>query len=145
MANATEIAYIAGLFDGEGCVATYFHTGRYAQVIPKVAMTDPRPLTAIAHMFGGTVRRIKDNRKPHYKPQFEWAVYGKKAKAFFEAIRPYAIVKRDQIELAIELLNLIGSRGAPYKNLVEYPNATKREKLVTNIRAFNSRRFEEVA
>ena len=143
MANVSA-EYAAGLFDGEGCVTSYFHSGKYAQVAAKVCMTDPRPLKGLSTTFGGKVRPIKDIRKAHYKPQFEWIVYSKDAKTFFEAILPYAIVKRDQIALALELLSLIGGRGAPRRNQVTYPNAEQRELLVQQIRTLNTRRFAGV-
>lgn len=143
MANVS-IEYAAGLFDGEGCVASYFHSGRYAQVAAKICMTDPRPLLALADTFGGKVRPIKDTRQPNYKPQFEWIIYSKVALAFFQAIVPFALVKREQIELAIQLLSLIGGRGAPKRNAVTYPNAEQRANLVNQIRTLNMRRFEGV-
>lgn len=108
-----EIAYLAGFFDGEGCVsilrfaekrraATYF---AYRLQV-RIGNTNLEVLEWIQSKFGGTiydqVRSVPGNRKPFWA----WHTSGHKAKTFLEMIEPFVIVKRRQIQVALQFLSL---------------------------------------
>lgn len=98
--------YIAGFFDGEGCVSSsaYFKEGKYEKeprVYLKISVTqkDPRVLYKIKEKYGGTVRihSWKDGRM-----LYSWNLTGKmKMLNFLTDIVKYSVQKREQIELAI--------------------------------------------
>jgi len=114
-------AYAAGLFDGEGCI-------RITRTIPKpkspqsrnhnfcytlyisVAMTDPSPIKFLKKHFSGSTRPVK-NRKPGvWRPLYCWWTWGKFAIPFLKIVYPYCLIKKEQIENAIEFrehMNLI--------------------------------------
>jgi len=109
-----ELAYFAGLFDGEGCINVSEvkpKPGRLSpcfQTLAQVSMTDRRPLELLLKSFGGTMQLVN---KEGARPIWVWRVYHKTAKLFLEAIVPYLIVKKVQAELLIVLENGIPGRG----------------------------------
>lgn len=102
-------AYAAGLFDGEGTVVIQFYTqGKGLQTCLKIGMNDPRPLEYLEDSFGGTLRKDK-------RGSYVWYISGKASEDFAQAISPYAIVKKDQLELYLEVRSQINpNRRAKY-------------------------------
>ncbi len=114
--SAAERAYAAGLFDGEGCVAIYdkaikaknWHQFTFSM---RIANTDPRPLEWLVKKFGGSITkragaRLREGRRECYT----WYIMNSKAKLFVLAILEYTIVKRQQLEMGLELYKTAGIR-----------------------------------
>ncbi len=106
-----ELAYIAGLFDGEGCVRIarrhrYGKPGdarkRCEMYYLEVRMTniDPRVIYPLKEKFGGAVhiQPVPNNQRP----TFVWCASTQIALGFLLAIRPWLIAKADQADIAIE-------------------------------------------
>lgn len=103
-----EIRYAAGLFDGEG----YVRVNEWAKpnsihvrfnLFVGIGMTY-RPIIEQLHAdFGGHfyVNR-HDIRTPGRRPQYVWNVTSSTAADFLRLIQPHAIVKRAEIDLALE-------------------------------------------
>jgi hypothetical protein len=126
----SDEAYLAGLFDGEGCVVTFRH-GRCYHVRPQIVMTNPRGLVVAAQLFGGKVSQLP--QRDRHRLQWRWAVYSRaQAVAFFSAILPFSKVKRDEIVLALELLELVRPTRGAWRITDE--EASKRDDLTTRIR-----------
>ena len=95
-------AYVAGFMDGEGCVRidksfpTKRSTHYKLQVI--IGNTDLKPLSKIQEKYGGRV----DTRRHGKATLSYWTIYGDPATKFLEDIRPYAITKAEQIDVALE-------------------------------------------
>jgi hypothetical protein len=90
----SALAYIAGLFDGEGCI-----TRANSYPIVQIGMTDRDVIEYLATL-GGTIRveQPPGNRKPLYR----WRVMaGREVAEFLAAIFPFLRVKRQQAEDAI--------------------------------------------
>lgn len=88
-------AYIAGLFDGEGCI-------RYHDRCLRVTITScyPHHLTQIMEHTGlGKIRRRR-KRKPEHKTCYELAIDGSDGVEFLNLILPYLKEKRYQAEIA---------------------------------------------
>ena len=102
MATDVELAYAAGLFDGEGCVACGFERGVQARVKAVVSLTDPRPLLRMQKLFGGSLRFVPPTKKNH-RTKCCWELGSGATTLFLSAVLPYLIIKRDQALLAIEL------------------------------------------
>ncbi len=112
--SETELAYFAGLFDGEGCVNIVEvkpKPGRHSptfQTLAQVSMTDRRSLDLLIGSFGG---RIRLSTKEGSRPIWVWRAYHKNAKKFLEDVLPYLVVKKHQAELLIELEERVLGRG----------------------------------
>ena len=103
-----ELPYIAGLFDGEG----YVRINRWAKpksthirynLIVGINMTY-RPIIEMLHeqFDGGLYENRYDLRNPKQRIGYCWNVASQGAAAFLRLIQPHLIVKRDQVNLALE-------------------------------------------
>lgn len=73
MTDRAEIAWAAGLFEGEGC--WHLQRGRHAGA--SLTTTDPDVLARFATAVGiGTIRPHIWRRLEHHKPQYRWHAYG---------------------------------------------------------------------
>ena len=104
--NELEVAYIAGLFDGEGCVsskATQTNHGSRQTVSIQVDMTTPAPLYLCQRIFGGKV--VPSQQRYGWNTLYYWRLGSKKAEFFLRVIEPYLIIKKEEANLAITFLN----------------------------------------
>lgn len=117
---ATEFAYLAGFFDGEGSVMVdtrkVYCAGRPNRnhhqsptVAVKVGNTDPKPLHRFRRVFGGRVyrepdpRSVRNNRN---KPMYSYRAYENTSRVILEKLLPHLMTKRPQAELALQLYHL---------------------------------------
>lgn len=108
-ASATDLAYLAGIIDGEGTIL-HQAAGRSTPIwTVKFNMTD-RPLVEWVHSFGGTFN-VRPPAKPGHKEQYAWAVNRQlDVLTFLEAILPYLRVKRARAEEALADLRSVVRR-----------------------------------
>ncbi len=93
-----ELFYIAGFFDGEGCVNLQMNESKkYGELTVCISNNHCGILRYIQSIFNG---RIHNTRSYGYTP--EWRCESKKAVFFLESVLPYLRIKRRQAELAIE-------------------------------------------
>jgi transposase len=105
-----SLAYFAGFFDGEGYVGVGTREGDRLAVLKATVTNDHRAVCeAFRDRFGGFVQEPKLYGGRQGKTSWMWIVYSQQAKDFLAAIRPYAIVKRVQIDIALEFP--IGKKG----------------------------------
>lgn len=92
--------YIAGFFDGEGCI----YVGRNSRQRPtytlevSIVNTDRRPLDQLYARFGGCLQVRQGGQ------QYHWRITGQRAQQFLNWIRPHAVIKDQQIRLALEFM-----------------------------------------
>ena len=101
--------YLAGLFDGEGCVTYKKYWDRKRKDRPRkylcwriqmeIVMTDKKTIQWCADRFGGTVRRKP--RKGH-KMQYRWRKVCKNANEVAKFIAPFAVTKQEKL---LEIVN----------------------------------------
>jgi hypothetical protein len=101
-------SYFAGLFDGEGCIQIVKYTSHWSRRKTKVYglqvtvnMSSISPQKLLKKHFGGSII----NRKgaiPNHRDTHVWQIWGAKAMFFLKAIYPYSMIKKEQIENAIE-------------------------------------------
>lgn len=103
-ASDTDLAYIAGIIDGEGSVMRVFRNRKYPVWVVKVNMTD-RPVIEWLHSFGGKFS-VRPSRDPgRLKEQYEWKLHRQlDVQAVLTAIVPYMRVKKDLAEQALATL-----------------------------------------
>jgi len=113
--KATDGAYVAGLFDGEGCVR-WDETARIS-----ITSCWPHHLHWIQKMFGfGSVRVVYEGDHKR-RTAYRWECSGKNAVTFLEAVRPFLREKAHQADLLIRL--------------VEYPASTAiRDRMVQQLK-----------
>ena len=106
-----SIEYVAGFFDGEGCV--YISPNGRLQV--SVTQKRPQILRKFRRMFNG---RIGKNQRVN--SAYRWTICSKKdCLNFLRAIRPHTFVKRAEIDLGIEIAELITSDISGCRPLTE--------------------------
>lgn len=89
----TELAYIAGIFDGEGCV----HIDNALKLRINISNNNTAVLKWIKCLFGGAVY-IYATRKNNA----QYIISGRSAIAMLKAILPYLRIKREKALKAIE-------------------------------------------
>ncbi len=103
-----NISYVAGLFDGEGYVRVHRwekpnSTHIRYNLIAGINMTY-RPIIEMLHaMFGGGLHSNRhDLRSTTQRCGFCWVVASQTAATFLRQVQPFVIVKKDQVDLALE-------------------------------------------
>ena len=102
-----ELAYMAGLFDGEGCVhIARIHTKKRNltyQLVCKISMYSLSTLEIFKTSFGGSIRRETTHEKSNkYGLLYSWAIWGRNSVSFLEKLIPYLRIKKAEANLAIE-------------------------------------------
>jgi hypothetical protein len=100
--------WLAGFFDGEGCVSCYLQQ-RVMKLDVFVAQSNFPLIAAIADMFEQRPRVHCRSKRTCYSIHFT----GRGCLKFLEFIKDHVIVKREQVLIAIEFANLIGNSGPP--------------------------------
>ena len=110
----SEIAYIAGLFDGEGCITCKKKPTKRADRKGKVynqwyirceiAMTDKEVISWLHETlgFGWSAEKRYSKRPKNYKRQWRWCCGYRDALTFAKLIWPFAQVKLHKIEQIID-------------------------------------------
>ena len=116
-----ELAYAAGLIDGEGCIRIGKYTDHKTQELRyrgqlSIGMTSRAAVEWMRDRMGGNFyiyRTSYDKAKPAYN----WTMRSTEAAALLSAILPHLIIKREQALLLIEFAETVhqcwGRRGMP--------------------------------
>lgn len=105
-----QLSYIAGFFDGEGCIMALQEKNRrtrMSRISVAVSNTDFRPIKMLYEQFGGHYRQTKRENRKEFAT---WSMSCKKAADFLALILPYLIIKRERAIAAIELYELNNRR-----------------------------------
>jgi hypothetical protein len=91
--------YIAGFFDGEGCI----YINPVGRVGVSITQKKPEVLKMISEKYGGSIR-LHDRACATFK----WEVSSRKEMLFFlKRILPYTVVKTEEIQIGIQAAILI--------------------------------------
>jgi hypothetical protein len=102
-----DLAYAAGIIDGEGSVGIYEVTPRNRpqfNVQIRVKMCDKDVVEWLADTFGGSVQVCKPYNDK-CREQYSWCCTGRTARKFAEAIYPWAKCKRIHLEVILDYYN----------------------------------------
>lgn len=117
-----EIAYTAGLFDGDGYVTLSRGRRRDRSRTPSyrlligVGNTDQR-LTNWFHVRWGGYHQVRERRilglkkPPAETGIFEWTIGNRAAIRFLRRILPYLVAKKEQAEIAIDFSTTLTNGG----------------------------------
>jgi hypothetical protein len=120
-------AYIAGIIDGEGCIALQKHKGRsYAtgyQICPHVSVSNTN-LQLLLDLLDatkvGAVSSYMHKNKPNWKRANVWQIYGTSIAKLLKRVLPYLRVKHAQ---AILVLEFVGKYSKYGRTLTEFDKA----------------------
>jgi hypothetical protein len=121
----SNLSYIAGFLDGEGC----FQAPRESCLRIQCSNTYRPVLEWILNIFGGSITDRIDRRKASYKPLFVWYVDNRKAVECCKVLLPYLKEKKEQATLIIELHATFGTTGKRISEEVRTKRNILRQKL----------------
>ena len=142
-----SIEYIAGFFDGEGSVGIYRNKlakktgygGENWRLSVNVGNVDPIVVRYLKERYGGSLFLYERSKKmKNRQDAWYWMATGNGAAAFLREILPYSLVKKQQIELALEYQAQKLKPGQTYKSMgrkhpgPDYAQKMKDLKLVVN-------------
>jgi hypothetical protein len=123
-------AYIAGLFDGEGCIVVSQNGIDGTMGLRASISNSYKPaLDLVAAQYGGRVCLAKLG-KGHKHTVWSWYISGRDAARFLEALYPYLIIKREQALVALRFQETMKQSSAGQvlpRALVEVREALRRE------------------
>lgn len=141
----TEVSYLAGLFDGEGCVAVYSRIGKSGSeqysFQAKISNTERVLLLWVKDRFGGGV--VKESGPPIGKRRqsYVWYACNANAERFFRLIRPYVQIKGPQIDLALSLREGFARRRDEKGRSIRVPAHIRdeRRRVIADLKALKGR------
>ncbi len=139
----TDLAYFAGIIDGEGCFCLHKSGDRAVFGADlSVGNTDPRLVHWIQARFGGRIlrRQFADKR---CKVFYHWRLASRDLDAVTLAVLPYLVIKRDQAELMLAYRKTIVPRGRGQRNkhvsVMSSDEIQHRRDLVSRMAVLNKR------
>lgn len=127
-----KIEYYAGLFDGEGYIQVArqskgsMNMGKRVTLALRtgISMCDPAPLVHLASDFGGRIY-TQERPNPKHRTLYAWLVTSKSAHRFLLAIQPFCIVKKPQIDLAIQFAELVEKNSKKFHKVSDEEYAVR--------------------
>ncbi len=115
--TSAELAYCAGILDGEGTIAITRNPPRKSTqhspsfgLIVSVSNTNKALILFLCELWGGG-SIISSKPQGNKRAAYRWTIGGRVALAFLKAVLPMLIVKRSEAELGIEFQS--GKRYGP--------------------------------
>ena len=94
MVDTKELAYAAGLFDGEGSISLVRQKkSRTHSPQVSVTSTDYEVVRWFQDRFGGSIV-TKQPQKPNHSISYDWRLADRRALEFLRTIRPYLVIER---------------------------------------------------
>jgi len=102
----TDVAWLAGLFDGEGTV--WCRWPKRKNVIVEIKMTHRETIEVVNRLFPGRVARGQISGWS-IRPQWRWSLDTLGSKQFLTLVLPYLVTKRREAEIALQLCDRTGA------------------------------------
>jgi hypothetical protein len=135
-----EVAYFAGLLDGEGCVRVGKFRNKNGALRYRaymvIAMTDARPINWLVSTVGGKLYIDKKARSGNSKICFCWTVNAREGAAILRRAMPLLLVKSEQATNFLAFVNTLagpGGKGMP-KNIPSNVLAARRRMYLVSTR-----------
>jgi hypothetical protein len=93
-----QLAYFAGLFDGEGHVGLHLRSvDNGIDTTLVITNTHRNVFLPLLPEFGGAIK-TRQKTASHHRQVYHWQACGMNAERFARAIRPYSIIKAEEID-----------------------------------------------
>ena len=142
----TTLDYLAGFFDGEGCVMIVGRGDGLQRMEISAANMDSRPLEEFAKRWGGSITakgcrgKGGSGKEAIRRPCYSWQRSGPRALTALRALLPRLIVKAEVAELAVEFQARVSlGVGRSGKGLVPAEIAWRKE-MRDKVSAMNTKR-----
>lgn len=120
----TRLAYLAGIFDGEGCTSLYRNRAKldakYVVTFVKCQMCEPEAVHLLMQEFGGSISYVRQNKnkKANARNAYHWQLYGRKqVRRCLKTLFPYLHIKKQIAFKVIQWCDLMdgyaGSKKLP--------------------------------
>jgi hypothetical protein len=97
--TAIEVAWAAGIYEGEGSCITNHSDQGYASFVVSVNQKDPELLYRMREMFGGSIKLCNRKFNGVVRPIYHWKICGDRARAFIFTVYPFLTARRkEQVE-----------------------------------------------
>src|SRR5213078_4440400 len=138
-----DLAYAAGIVDGEGSIVAHVAEGLYGHQTMAHVTVDNTNFELVEWFritFGGRVKPLKIRNK-RCKIVYQWIISSKdEIKEFLILVRPYLKVKSEQARFMLILVENIGYRGIAEKDKMKI---VKKEILVEKLHDLNKRGVDQ--
>ena len=108
----TDLAYAAGLLDGEGCFTVRYVPARYGKnrgnhgILVCVHIKQEHIVKWLKSQWGGnTYQEFRENRQATHCNLWRWNITNRKAERFLRATIPYLKIKQRQAKILLRLQN----------------------------------------
>ena len=96
LADEATLCYLAGVFDGEGCVSASIQKKNTCLLSVSVVMTDRQAIDMFYDVFGGSRSiRVDETKKGKSKTVFSWRIYNAESVAALEVLSTRCRVKKN--------------------------------------------------
>jgi hypothetical protein len=103
-ADEATLAYLAGVFDGEGCVSVSIQKKNTCLLSVSVVMTDRQAVDLFFDVFGGSFKFKNDNtKKGKSKTVYTWRIHNAESAGALEVFSKYCRVKKEVSKKGLEL------------------------------------------
>jgi len=140
-----ELAYMAGIVDGEGCLYINPHTWSVGITI---SMKDKLPLQLFQDVFGGDIksRPRRSTRTPNWRHLWSWSMGGRRATWLIDLLIPFLRNKKSQAELALRFqLGLRPTSSGARKGIWGVQKLTEEELEARKVMWREMRRLKHIA
>ena len=120
--------YLAGVFDGEGCISLTIWNSEHPKLSLRVQMVMHTPLLVALFQarFGGS---LTTTEKEDGKIRYTWTITGKNSKEALEVFSVLCQYKNREADLALEMIETITSGGRVPDWEIRQEIISRREKV----------------
>ena len=111
----TDLAYMAGIIDGEGCIRIGRIQSPYCKrpfdhrATIQIGMTSQPVLLWVHHNFGGCLG-VGRNESVRTKKTYQWSISAQQGTKLIKSLYKYLIEKKYQAKLFVEFAKTIGKK-----------------------------------
>lgn len=132
-----ELAYTAGIVDGEGTVALTPWTRSFLPFV-QVTNTDKRVIDWLSARFGGKLYIWDRAQHPIHKTRYNLRWVGKHATSLITQLRPYLVLKGEQADLIVRYYSE-GGNFHDGNNRLPVAEYERRRQLHADLKVLNRR------
>ena len=103
-----EVAYLAGIIDGEGCIGLAWRTKKYVTPTLQVGNTNYDLIEWLVGITGSCYFVPERRDKPNWKDRYLWRCAGMQARELIRMTYPFLIVKKRQARVVLKLHEDVG-------------------------------------